>query len=365
MEIFDLRDDLIGDYESFVRSFLQFRDWRIEQRVNEELQGGKLWPEPRIGLNPSFEPGQTVAELVADGILHPTAGEVFRAGKQRGSGSEILLHRHQTEAIAAAQRGANYVLTTGTGSGKSLGYIVPIVDHVLREGSGKGIRAIIVYPMNALANSQMEELEKFLGHGFGGKKPVTYARYTGQESRDEKAAIRDALRAQLPEAMVPAHVVELRALPHTPNGKLDRNALPQPTTVRAHTAVAPANELERTIVAAWCTVLGVETVVAVEIRQRAGLPELIDTQRDDLRAVDAAEERERVRRAVLHGDNRCPSFGPRQQRIEVHGHFGHADTMAVRGNRGMEIGQRARVSDPMNHRRNGEDGEKRPQQLSA
>lgn len=191
MEIFDLRDDLIGDYESFVRSFLQFRDWRIEQRVNEELQGGKLWPEPRIGLNPSFEPGQTVAELVADGILHPTAGEVFRAGKQRGSGSEILLHRHQTEAIAAAQRGANYVLTTGTGSGKSLGYIVPIVDHVLREGSGKGIRAIIVYPMNALANSQMEELEKFLGHGFGGKKPVTYARYTGQESRDEKAAIRD------------------------------------------------------------------------------------------------------------------------------------------------------------------------------
>ena len=50
MEIFDLRDDLIGDYESFVRSFLQFRDWRIEQRVNEELQGGKLWLEPRIGL---------------------------------------------------------------------------------------------------------------------------------------------------------------------------------------------------------------------------------------------------------------------------------------------------------------------------
>ena len=54
------------------------------------------------------------------------------------------------------------MLTTGTGSGKSLAYIVPIVDFVLREGTGKGIRAIVVYPMNALANSQYNELEKFL-----------------------------------------------------------------------------------------------------------------------------------------------------------------------------------------------------------
>ena len=53
-------------------------------------------------------------------------------------------------------------LTTGTGSGKSLAYIVPIVDRVLREGSGKGVQAIVVYPMNALANSQVEELSKFL-----------------------------------------------------------------------------------------------------------------------------------------------------------------------------------------------------------
>ena len=58
-----------------------------------------------------------------------------------------------------AKAGGNYVLTTGTGSGKSLAYIVPIVDHVLRRGSGKGIQAIVVYPMNALANSQMGELE--------------------------------------------------------------------------------------------------------------------------------------------------------------------------------------------------------------
>src|SRR6185437_12487650 len=84
----------------------------------------------------------------------------------------------------------NYVLTTGTGSGKSLAYIVPIVDHVLRRGSGKGIQAIIVYPMNALANSQVGELNKFLCRGYPvGHSPVTFRRYTGQESDEERKEI--------------------------------------------------------------------------------------------------------------------------------------------------------------------------------
>ena len=65
-------------------------------------------------------------------------------------GGPMRLHRHQLEAIQQATSNQNYVLTTGTGSGKSLSYIVPIVDHVLRRGSGKGIQAIVVYPMNAL-----------------------------------------------------------------------------------------------------------------------------------------------------------------------------------------------------------------------
>ncbi len=189
MDVFDLRERVIGDYESFVSSFLQFRDDRIETRVGNELAVGHLWPEPRLGLNPSFESGGKVSSLVDAGVLDERCREIFRAGKQHGPGTEIRFHRHQVEAIEAARRDANYVLTTGTGSGKSLSYIVPIVDHVLRTGSGGGIKAIVVYPMNALANSQREELDKFLDAGFGGNRPVTYARYTGQETRQEKDEI--------------------------------------------------------------------------------------------------------------------------------------------------------------------------------
>ncbi|QWZ07722.1 DEAD/DEAH box helicase [Nocardioides panacis] len=99
------------------------------------------------------------------------------------------MHAHQRDALAVAASGESYVLTTGTGSGKSLTYYIPIVDRIVREGSGKGVRAIVVYPMNALANSQLEELKRFLHRGFGGKSPVTFERYTGQESREKRDEI--------------------------------------------------------------------------------------------------------------------------------------------------------------------------------
>jgi ATP-dependent helicase YprA (DUF1998 family) len=106
----------------------------------------------------------------------------------------LKFHRHQSQAVRIAHSGHNYVLTTGTGSGKSLAYIIPIVNHVLRHGSGRGIQAIVVYPMNypmnALANSQMGELKKFLQVGYTDNKgPVTFERYTGQENDDEKNRI--------------------------------------------------------------------------------------------------------------------------------------------------------------------------------
>jgi ATP-dependent helicase YprA (DUF1998 family) len=144
-----------------------------------------------IQLNPSFEPGAWIDELVADNMLHKECRKIFRKGKDAAGeisqGHPLRLHRHQTEAIKVARTGHNYVLTTGTGSGKSLAYIIPIVDHVLRCASNRGIQAIVIYPMNALANSQEGELEKFLRHGYpDGKGPVTFARYTGQETEEQK-----------------------------------------------------------------------------------------------------------------------------------------------------------------------------------
>lgn len=198
MDIFDVHGQVIADYRSFTSSFVDIRDPRIKAFAQEQFDRGAQWPEPWLSLNPSFASGGSVASLVESGLLQPECERIFRVKSDPASlsGPGLVLHRHQTEAIQVAQSGQSYVLTTGTGSGKSLAYIVPIVDAVLRanaENGGRrlpGVKAIIVYPMNALANSQLGELRKFLEHGYpAGGAPVTFARYTGQESPDERRRI--------------------------------------------------------------------------------------------------------------------------------------------------------------------------------
>ena len=195
MDVFTLRNQLIDDYERFTRSFTKIKAGDISQIVDRAYSDGEFWPPPIIQLNPSYVPGADIDDLVSDGTLHPACGDIFRVKEPGGNPSKKLtLHKHQSEAIDIAKSGENYVLTTGTGSGKSLGYFIPIVDDVLRKrekgDTDKSITAIVVYPMNALCNSQFEELQKYLKLGFGdGKQLVTFARYTGQESNEERERI--------------------------------------------------------------------------------------------------------------------------------------------------------------------------------
>ena len=194
MNVFQLRTKLIEDYEKYIRSFINIADPRIQEKLSEEIKSGLLWPEALIQLNPSFEPGEWIDDLVKSGVLHKECAKIFRKDKgelvSEKEGKPFRLYKHQSDAIKIALEGHNFILTTGTASGKSMAYIVPIVDYVLRHGSGVGIKAIIVYPMNALANSQANELKKFLCHGYpDGRGPVTFARYTGQENDQEKQRI--------------------------------------------------------------------------------------------------------------------------------------------------------------------------------
>ncbi|HNJ40302.1 MAG TPA: DEAD/DEAH box helicase, partial [Acidobacteriota bacterium] len=196
MDIFDFRDQIIGDYSSYVKSFIQIKDLRIKAYVNELLHQGELWPEPLVQLSPTFAPGKSIEELVSEQTLHPECRRIFRRNKIPAattlSGLPLQLHFHQQRAVEVAQSHQHYVLTTGTGSGKSLSYIIPIVDYCLRHPKRNQIKAIIVYPMNALANSQAGELKKFLAFGYPDNKgPVTFERYTGQETQEERARIQE------------------------------------------------------------------------------------------------------------------------------------------------------------------------------
>jgi ATP-dependent helicase YprA (DUF1998 family) len=102
----------------------------------------------------------------------------------------------RNSAVAKASAHQSFVVTTGTGSGKALCFFIPIIDSAIRArvpGEVPRTRAIVVYPMNALANSQLQELEKFIEQsGLSDQLRPTFARYTGQESAEERERIRGA-----------------------------------------------------------------------------------------------------------------------------------------------------------------------------
>jgi len=183
MNIFDLDNALVKDYESFARSFTKIRASDIKGQLDNLYAGKHFWPDPLLAINPKFEAGKSVSELVSAQVLHPDTEKIFRIG-----GVPITLHRHQTEAVAKAKTGVSYVVTTGTGSGKSLCFFLPIIDAIVRAraaGQPPRTKAIIIYPMNALANSQLEELRKFIEQsGLPDNLRPTFARYTGQEDSD-------------------------------------------------------------------------------------------------------------------------------------------------------------------------------------
>jgi ATP-dependent helicase YprA (DUF1998 family) len=123
--------------------------------------------------------------------LHEATARIFSV-----EGKPLSLYRHQSQAVAKAAARQSFVVTTGTGSGKSLCFFIPIIDAAIRAraaGEPARTRAIVIYPMNALANSQREEIDKFIKQAnLPEHLRPTFARYTGQESPEERERIREA-----------------------------------------------------------------------------------------------------------------------------------------------------------------------------
>jgi DEAD/DEAH box helicase domain-containing protein len=83
---------------------------------------------------------------------------------------DFPLYRHQERSLQVAhQEGRNLVVTTGTGSGKTECFMLPLVANILEEAKGwepetrpRAVRALMIYPLNALADDQMVRLRKAL-----------------------------------------------------------------------------------------------------------------------------------------------------------------------------------------------------------
>ena len=122
--------------------------------------------------------------------LHSDAVRAVEA-KLQGRG----LYKHQTDALRLVLAGENVVVATGTSSGKTLCFQLPILDTLLRDPS-PGLRAVIIYPLNALVNDQLNEWEEMLAP----HPRLTFAKFTGQTPRDQQEyeqRLRDSIRKHI------------------------------------------------------------------------------------------------------------------------------------------------------------------------
>jgi ATP-dependent helicase YprA (DUF1998 family) len=184
-------------YKSYIKTSFPVIDDRLRGQMHRLMdQENLLWRGPYLSLQrPYQQADQTLAAQQPALGLHPrllTAGEYLDdKGDRRPSFGQWKLYLHQQAALESILAGKNTLISSGTGSGKTESFFLPILNHCLHNPR-PGIKALILYPMNALANDQYDRFARYLA-GTG----ITFARYTGDTPEDEN----DTNKEQRPEGL--------------------------------------------------------------------------------------------------------------------------------------------------------------------
>jgi ATP-dependent helicase YprA (DUF1998 family) len=183
----DATRKLSEDYARYLRTIYFFRDEELRGQFQKALEAPNfLVRGPILEAAPPFRLGRSIGGLVEAGVLHPD----FRQLCSPAMPYDRPLYLHQEQAITrVAAQDRNIVVATGTGSGKTEAFLIPIFDHLLRQREARllqrpGVRALLLYPMNALANDQLKRLRGLLARF----PDITFGRYTGETKEEQKDA---------------------------------------------------------------------------------------------------------------------------------------------------------------------------------
>src|SRR5437763_895561 len=135
---------------------------------------------PFVSLSEAFAQGDPIQQLAESGVLHHAMPGLI---------GYPTMYLHQQKVLEAVKAGHHVLVSTGTGSGKTEAFLYPIIADLLRQrdkGGTEGLTAILIYPMNALANDQLDRLRDMLG-GTG----ITFGQWVGTTPGTEKDVTMD------------------------------------------------------------------------------------------------------------------------------------------------------------------------------
>lgn len=174
--------DITKKYTRYLSTIFSLGDPEFQRQFERRLAETPFSKGPFLEVTDAFEKGPTILELIEQGELPKTFDRL-------GFHVDRPLYRHQADSLRKLTSGGNAVVSTGTGSGKTESFLLPILrDLVCQSNEGTlnaGVRAMLIYPMNALANDQIERLRELLKD----YPQITFGSYTGQTEEAYKAAL--------------------------------------------------------------------------------------------------------------------------------------------------------------------------------
>ncbi|MGE3726441.1 MAG: DEAD/DEAH box helicase [Candidatus Sericytochromatia bacterium] len=191
-------DELRETYLNYLTSSFSLRNPELAHQFKQRVQETQdLFKGPILQASPHYRTGKSLAELAATPDFGVTpeflnyAPGLSAAKLEKALPLDRPLYLHQQNALYQLAQNKNVVVATGTGSGKTESFLFPIINHLLKERANNGgilspgVRAMLIYPMNALANDQIKRLRELLPPETG----ITFGRYTGQTEEIRKSAL--------------------------------------------------------------------------------------------------------------------------------------------------------------------------------
>jgi len=180
-------------YARYVDSFQFYKNPAIREWVHQKREQGRLlYREPFLTLAKPYADGASLQSLIDEGVVDAGVLSIFSRKPGDAASGPISPFLHQEQAVRHVMEGRNTAVTTGTGSGKSFTFYIPIVSTALtlaKDRDHNAFRspiAVIIYPMNALANSQYEDIAARLA-GSG----LNVCNYTGTLKSTGEGAMKD------------------------------------------------------------------------------------------------------------------------------------------------------------------------------
>jgi len=202
-----LTDQVQQSYLRYLMTTFEIGDENLKQAFQKELNRDSGYIKgPYLEATPPFRLGRTLRELVLASEFSSAWLDVPSIPIDRA------LYLHQDRAIQKIRLGRNVIVSTGTGSGKTESFLYPIIDSLMREHEkgqlSPGVRALLLYPMNALVNDQLKRLRTLLKD----IPYITFGRFTGETREKDDQAVHDYHRTTPP----PNELISRESLRKTP-----------------------------------------------------------------------------------------------------------------------------------------------------